>query len=347
MKSTKKYAKIYKKQFNNNIIQHKYVIFKRKCEMFEKKWTVFEGERAIFVKCPSHIDLADTLECGQAFRYECVKREKNYVEYITVVSDVLIRVGQAERGELLFFGITDEEFESTVRPYFALDTDYNEIIRDVSEHTDSEWLKSAATEADGIVILAQDPWEALFSFIISQNNNIPRIRKIVRAISAEYGKNLALLRGVPKCPLQNADFAPSEEKCKSCGACYSFPRATDVVLRPEGLLPSHPGFRYKYLLDAAEKVASGECDLEAIAAAKSYEVTLNELKKICGVGDKVASCTALFGFGNLEAFPIDVWMKRAIDTYFDGSLDPKTLGKYAGVAQQYIFHKIRNIDKNN
>jgi N-glycosylase/DNA lyase len=314
--------------------------------MFEKKWTLFEGEQAILVKCRSDIDLADTLECGQAFRYECIKRETDYIEYMTVVADLIIRVGQQKRGELLFFGITDEEFESTVRPYFSLDTDYNEIIKDITEHTDSEWLKSAATEADGIVILAQEPWEALFSFIISQNNNIPRIRKIIRAISAEYGENLALARGLSKCPLENADFAPCEEKCKACGICYSFPRACDVALRPEGLLPSHPGFRYKYLLDAAEKVSSGECDLSAIAEARSYEVTLAELKKICGVGDKVASCTALFGFGNLEAFPIDVWMKRAIDVYFDGSLDPKTLGKYAGVAQQYIFHKIRNIDKS-
>ena len=78
-----------------------------------------------------------------------------------------------------------------------------------------------------------------------------------------------------------------------------------------------------------------------IAAARSYFHTVEELKKILGVGDKVASCAALFGFGNLEAFPIDVWMKRAIDTYFDGKLEPATLGRYAGVAQQYIFHYMR------
>ncbi|MBQ7387409.1 MAG: DNA-3-methyladenine glycosylase 2 family protein [Clostridia bacterium] len=292
------------------------------------------------------MDLTDTLECGQAFRYECTAKRDGYVEYITVVGDIIVRVGQRARGELIFFGITDDEFESTVRSYFSLDTDYKKIREEISERTDSDWLKSAADEARGIVILSQEPWEALFSFIISQNNNIPRIRKIIRAIAAEYGDNLAISRGLSRCPLQDADFSPSEEKCSGCGICYSFPRPEDVAARPEGLLPSHPGFRYKYLIDAAEKVASGECDLSAIMDAKSYEVTLTELKKICGVGDKVASCTALFGFGNLEAFPIDVWMKRAIDTYFDGSLDPKTLGKYAGVAQQYIFHKIRNIDKN-
>jgi N-glycosylase/DNA lyase len=106
------------------------------------------------------------------------------------------------------------------------------------------------------------------------------------------------------------------------------------------------GFRYKYLLDAAERVSSGETDLDAIKAQRSYSHTVEELKKIKGVGDKVASCVALFGMGNLEAFPIDVWMKRAIDTYFDGKLDPTTLGEYAGVAQQYIFHYIRNLENS-
>ena len=314
--------------------------------MFGKKREIYRGESVIATVGVGDIDLTDTLECGQAFRYEQIAREDGYVEYMTVVKDCIVRVGQRQRGELLFYGISDEEFEEVVRPYFALDTDFVAIRNDVCAHTDSEWLISAAEEARGIVILAQEPWEALFSFIVSQNNNIPRIRKIIRALSAEYGENLAVRRGLGKCPLGLTCNAPSDEVCKGCGACYSFPTPEAVCARPEGMLPSHPGFRYKYLLDAATKVSSGECSLERIKEASSYEVTLTELKKICGVGDKVASCTALFGFSNLEAFPIDVWMKRAIDTYFDGNLDPKALGKYAGVAQQYIFHKIRNLDKN-
>jgi hypothetical protein len=88
-----------------------------------------------------------------------------------------------------------------------------------------------------------------------------------------------------------------------------------------------------------------DCSLDEIRDAKSYDFTVSKLKEIKGVGDKVAACCALFGFGNLEAFPIDVWMKRAIDTYFDGKLDPTTLGRYAGFAQQYIFHYIRNLSK--
>ena len=88
-------------------------------------------------------------------------------------------------------------------------------------------------------------------------------------------------------------------------------------------------------------------NLDQIPKAASYDVTVRELTKIVGVGEKVAACCALFGFANLEAFPIDVWMKRAINDYFDGKLDPKTLGPYAGVAQQYIFHYIRNIESKN
>lgn len=314
--------------------------------MFEKKSGFYRGEPTLELSGLGRCNLTDTLECGQAFRYECICREEGYVEYLTVVGDLLIRVGQRAEGELIFYGISEEELERTAIPYFALDRDFEAIRADVMARTSSEWLRDAAEQAGGIVILKQDPWEALFSFIISQNNNIPRIRKIIRKISAEYGKNLAEARGLSVCPLPDRDHAPCEGKCRECGICYSFPTAKAVVDNPDGLLPSHPGFRYKYLLDAARRVAEGECDLAAISAAASYEVTLTELKKILGVGDKVASCVALFGFANLEAFPIDVWMKRAIDTYFDGALDPRELGPYAGVAQQYIFHKIRNLEKN-
>lgn len=314
--------------------------------MFKKFSENWRGESAIVVSGLGDMDLADTLECGQAFRYERIIDEESYKEYMTVAYGVLMRIGQRCRGELIFLGITEDEFESVALPYFALDTDFTEIRRDVIAHTSSEWLKSAADCARGISILRQEPWEALFSFIISQNNNIPRIRKIIRQMALEYGENLALSRGIKACPLGKCEGCPDPSVCASCGACYTFPRPEQVVAEPEKMLPSKPGFRYKYLLSAAERTVSGETDLDAIAKAKSYEHTLAELKKILGVGDKVASCVALFGFSNLEAFPVDVWMRRAIDEYFGGNLDPKSLGKYAGVAQQYIFHYIRNLEVN-
>ena len=285
------------------------------------------------------------MECGQCFRYERVPRNDEYVEYMTVVGKELIRVAQKTRGELIFPDMSEKTFREVAVPYFALERDLEKVKESVMEKTDSEWLKAAAEFGAGIAILGQNPWETLISFIISQNNNIPRIRKIVREISSEYGTNLSLENDYNSCPLKRIEGIPNKTDCKACGRCYTFPSAENILTNPDGLLPSKPGFRYGYILDAAEKVASGQVDLDKIKAEKSYDFTLTELKNIKGVGDKVASCCALFGFENLEAFPIDVWMKRAIDTYFDGKLDPASLGPYAGIAQQYIFHYIRNEGK--
>ncbi len=313
--------------------------------MFYKRITAEDGRSAILVSDLGSYDLKDTFECGQCFRYERVREEEGYTEYITVVRSSIITVGQRKRGELIFYDITDREFEELVIPYFDLNTDYEKIRQDIMSRTDSEWLLRACEAARGIVILRQEPWETLFSFIISQNNNIPRIRKIIKKLACEYGVNICLQTGKEKCPLSLIDGAPCEEKCRECGICYTFPTADAVAENPEKLKSANPGFRYKYLCDAAERVHDGRTNLEMIAAARSYTHTKDCLTEILGVGEKVASCTALFGFGNLEAFPIDVWMKRAIDEYFGGHLDHEALGRYAGVAQQYIFHYIRNLSK--
>ena len=314
--------------------------------MFEKFETTYDGKNAIKVVGLGRYSLTDTMECGQCFRYEKIEREDDTDEYLTVVGGELIHVAQRERGELYFIGMTDEVFENVAVPYFSLGRDLDAVKKSVIGNTSSEWLKAAADFGAGIAILSQNPWEALLSFIISQNNNIPRIRKIVREISAEYGTNLSIKNDYNSCPLSLINGKPNEDACKKCGRCYTFPTAENILARPDGLLPSKPGFRYAYILDAAEKVVTGKVSLEEITEKSSYKYTLECLKTIKGVGDKVASCTALFGFGNLEAFPIDVWMKRAIDTYFDGHLDHTALGPYAGIAQQYIFHYIRNESKN-
>lgn len=305
------------------------------------------GERkALVITGLGRYSLKDTLECGQVFRFERLVGDKDYPdEYLVTARGHLINVAQSTPGELIFFDMSDEVFEGVARDYFALDCDLEEIRLDVISHTSSEWLRSAAEYAGGIAILHQEPFETLISFIISQNNNIPRIKKIIKSVCLEYGVNISLQGDEPhRCPIDPNNTTPCQEKCKSCGVCYTFPTAEQILENPEGLLPSHPGFRYSYILDAAEKVASGAVRLDMIAAARSYTHTAECLKAIRGVGDKVAACCALFGFGNLEAFPIDVWMKRAIDTYFDGELDPTTLGRYAGVAQQYIFHYIRSLE---
>ncbi len=311
--------------------------------MFTKNKEIIDGRPALVIGGLGKMSLSDTLECGQAFRYERLDERSGITEYLVTAYGSLIFVGQRCEGELVFFDVEDDRIPTAAEKYFSLSTDFEAIRKDILSRTDSEWLKCAAESAAGVNILSQDPWETLVSFIISQNNNIPRIRKIIRTVCSEYGKNLAKDR-LSYCPCGVIDGTPCDEKCKNCGICYTFPTARDILEHPEGLLPSHPGFRYKYILDAARQVDSGDISLEAIKNQNSYDFTLSELKKILGVGDKVASCVALFGFGNLEAFPIDVWIKRAIDLYFGGSLDPKSLGKYAGVAQQYIFHYLRNLE---
>lgn len=313
--------------------------------MFQKNSGIFDDKEAIFVTGLGKYNLKDTMECGQCFRYEKIDRIDGYDEYMTVTGSALIRVVQRSEGELIFPEMSDEIFEKIARPYFRLDTDLDAVKNDIIKRTNSQWLMDAAEFASGIAILSQDPFEALISFIISQNNNIPRIRKIVREICAQYGTNLTLKNDNNSCPLKHINTAPNHNDCKSCGRCYTFPNAESILSNPDLLLPSKPGFRYGYILDAVEKIQNGNVNLEAIKAESRYEFTMESLKTIKGVGDKVASCVALFGIGNLEAFPIDVWMKRAIDTYFDGKLDPTTLGPYAGIAQQYIFHYIRSIEK--
>ena len=329
--------------------------------MFSKNITEICGREAIVAENLGDYSLSDTLECGQCFRYlklspseegivnSVGEKYAGYVEYMTVVGEKMLFVGQRNKSELIFYGVNEREFDEICVPYFALDVDYEKIKNDVKAHTDSEFLKSAADASGGIRILRQDPWETLFSFIISQNNNIPRIKGIIRKISVAYGKNLAEIIGISKCPKRCLELCKNGERlnavdCASCGACYSFPSASSVAEAPEKLLDSKPGFRYKYLTDAAVKVCSGDIDFEKIKKESSYEFTISELMKINGVGEKVASCTSLFAFSNLEAFPVDVWMKRAINEYFNGTLDSKTLGDYAGVAQQYIFHYIRIIN---
>lgn len=313
--------------------------------MFSQKREVILGRDAIVVSNLGYYSLKDTLECGQCFRHELICESEDYIEYMMIIEDFLIIVGQRQKGELIFYDIGDEVFSEVVRPYFSIDTDYEKIREQIIERCTNPKLVEASEAGRGIAILKQDPWQTLFSFIISQNNNIPRIRKIIKRICAGYGTNISIQSGKAECPLKKGNGKISEEVCKECGCCYSFPTPEDVLKNPSVISDAKVGFRYNYLIDSAEKVSCKEVNLDMIAAARSYEHTLECLMKIKGVGPKVASCVALFGFGCLDAFPIDVWIKRAIDEYFDGNLDHTSFGRYAGIAQQYIFHYARNVSK--
>ena len=163
--------------------------------------------------------------------------------------------------------------------------------------------------------------ELLCSFIISQNNNIPRIKGIIQRLCETLGE-------------------PSEE------GLFHFPSPQRLAASSlEELAPLRAGFRAKYLLSAARLVTEGKVDLQAIPEME-LEKARETLMLIHGVGPKVAECALLYGFHRLEAFPMDVWMKRVMAQWFPDKT-PENFGPYAGIAQQYLFHYIRTFEKEN
>jgi len=248
-------------------------------------------------------------ECGQCFRFE----KLNDNQYSLIACGRRLVMDRAPNG-WIFEDIDQAEFTEKFVDFFDLNRNYGDIILGFSA---DKAISRAAKEGGGIRIFKQDPWETLISFIISQNNNIPRIKKIIESLCRLLG----------------------EEK----GGVYSFPSPYAIAAAGiEGLAPIKSGFRAKYIIDAAEKVLNGTVNLQRVAD-EGYEAALNELKLIKGVGDKVANCVLLFGFGYYQAFPVDVWVKKVIAKYYTEDFNPEALGEYAGIAQQYLFYYERNI----
>ena len=266
---------------------------------------------ALEIKGENLPDPAKTFDCGQCFRFEKAERDRHDSEGVAFGR----RVSFAKEGDKLFiYNSTEAEFNSIWRKYLDLDTDYKAIDRDILSRSDSEALRNAVSFGQGIRILRQEPWETVCSFIISQNNNIPRIKKIVRSLSEKAGERI-----------------PGTDE-------FSFPAAEAVrELGESGLFELKTGFRAKYIYDAASRVSSGETSLDSIFNMDS-DLGAEELCKIKGIGPKVAACALLFGFGKYDAFPVDVWIKKVIGKYFSGDFDKASLGPYAGVAQQYLFY---------
>ena len=252
------------------------------------------------------LDLGETLDCGQSFRWKTADGG-----FLGVVRSRAVTARM--EGDRLILDGADESDREMWADYFDLDLDYSAIKKELSAL--HPVMAEAAQFAPGIRILRQEPFEALISFIISQNNNIKRIAGIVDRLCENFGE-----------PIGEGLFA--------------FPTAERLAaLRPDDLAPIRAGFRHKYIIDAARRVDSGDIDLEEIRLMP-YAEAQKELMRITGVGVKVADCVLLYGLHRLDGFPLDVWMKRAMAVLFDG-MDPKEFGEYAGIAQQYIFHYSR------
>lgn len=269
---------------------------------------ISENNGIVIVEGVYDLDLAQTLDCGQSFRWQ----EQADGSFKGVAFGKCVTVSLIE-DRLHIKNTTVEDFENIWKDYFDLTLDYGKIREEISSI--HPVLAEAARYAPGIRILRQQSFEALCTFIISQNNNIKRIKGIVQRLCECFGEEIE----------ENTFTFPTAERLSQ--------------LSVDDLAPLRAGFRNRYIIDASQKVASGEVDLEKCVSC-DYEEARKELMKITGVGVKVADCTLLFGMHRIEAFPVDVWMKRALEKLFP-DMTPADFGEYAGIAQQYIFHYSR------
>lgn len=268
--------------------------------------------RTVRLAAADELDLVKTFECGQCFRWNAGEDGV----YSGVAMGHAARVWR-DGGDIL---IRSDAPEAFWRDYFDLGRDYAAISRGFHG---GEYLDACVRYGQGIRILRQEPWEALCSFIISQCNNIKRIKGIVERLCAAYGG----------------------ETCLDGQRFYTFPAAARLAaLDEDGLVMLRCGYRAAYILTAARAVAGGELSLDALIDA-DYVQAKRALLALNGVGEKVANCVVLFGLRHMEAFPIDVWIRRALKEHFPPDFDPASLGEYAGLAQQYIFYYAREHGK--
>lgn len=264
-------------------------------------------------------DLAQTLECGQCFHFVKLGEE----DYVLTAKGRVLHVSQ-ESDIVTFYDTEEDEYVNVWKDYFDMDRDYSAIKKKLLEKDDK--LKDAIESMWGVRILNQEFFETLISFIISQNKQIPHIKKIVADISAKFGTYKGTYGGEDM---------------------YTFPTLEQLTnASEEDFKELKTGFRAPYIMDAIRRNMAGQFD-EKELRGMDYDSCVKELMTIKGVGEKVANCVSLFGLGKKEAFPVDVWIKRIMETmYFDGVDTPKDkiaafakeqFGELGGFAQQYLF----------
>jgi N-glycosylase/DNA lyase len=257
------------------------------------------------------LSLAATFDCGQCFRWNPDGRGG----YTGVAMGRAAHVRE-ESGHILISG-GESDAAQIWRGYFDLELDYAEIRSAICVN---DHMVRAADFGAGIRILRQNKWEALCSFIISQCNNIPRIKQIIEKLCGLYGEPIEFEGGI----------------------YHAFPEPELIAgLSESDLTPLRSGYRAKYILEAARLVSSGDIDLDALSDSPPDEA-MSALLRLPGVGKKVAGCAMLFGLHMLDSFPIDTWMKKALAKYYGEGFDPSVFSPYAGIAQQYMFYYERS-----
>lgn len=261
--------------------------------------------RDIGVFSPEH-----TFECGQCFRFV----PSPVGGYAGVAFGRFLRLWCERDG--LFLQTNRSDFEQIWRPFLDLDRDYGAIERVLSGDTQ---LKQAVDFGRGLRVLAQDPWETLCTFILSQCCNIPRIRAMTETLCRLFGVPIGEYEGTP---------------------LYAFPDPQRLAACSEpDLAPVRAGYRARYVLSAARRISSG-FDLNALRGLPTDQAR-GQLMQLEGVGRKVADCVLLFGLQKLDAFPVDTWMKKASNLW-DSGFPVHLFGETAGIAQQYIFYYVRS-----
>ncbi len=267
---------------------------------------------------PDHI-----FDCGQCFRWE--KQEDG--SYIGPAMGKIVRVSLVGE-DVVIDNCNEEDYREIWEDYLDMERDYG-AIKSVLGRSD-EVIVKAAEYGYGIRILKQDFWETVVSFIISQNNNIPRIKGCIESISRSFGKSLGEYNG------REYFDIPSPEVMAS--------------LTVEDLASAKLGYRAQYLITTAKQMLEQGGPEAVKQRILKAENPIEELRVFQGVGPKVASCISLFGLGRMDAFPIDVWMRRVMNQLYGiAEKDVKAMAAYAeehfgehgGIAQQYLFYYIR------
>lgn len=284
--------------------------------------TYIQNSNKIILENIKSFNIQQILECGQAFRFN--KIDDNH--YVVIAFEKALYIKQKE-STVEFYPCNINEFEDIWIKYFDLNRDYCYIKEQISK--DDAIMQEAISFAPGIRLLNQDSYECLISFIISQNNHIPRIKQIINNLSCSYGKKI-------------------NDTSEHMGDYYSFPTYTIFEnLTNEDIMACKTGFRAKYIKDACNKIASGHIDLADLVSGEEI-YSREKLMSIHGVGQKVSDCVLLFSLEKYASFPIDVWVKRVMEElYFDGkptavpdihAFAKQRWGQYGGFAQQYLFY---------
>ena len=280
-------------------------------------------QKYILKNCKS-FKVKDIFDCGQCFRWN----EENDGSYTGIFGRNVLNV--KESGEdIVFEGICDGNIEEVCKNYFDLDRNYEEIKRNLSNVDEN--LKEAIKYGGGIRILNQDLWEMIISFIISANNNIPRIKGIIDRISAKYGH---------KIEFRGKEF-------------YTFPTVEELSKAYKQYFRDlGAGFRDKYIYETTLMINNKIVSLEELQSEKNTKKVREKLLTLCGVGPKVADCILLFSsLKRFDVFPIDVWVRRVMNDLYIHNEDEKKVskaqieeiaiekfGELEGIAQQYLFY---------